>query len=108
MNLYWKILKLNCLPNVNGVQNIITEAQFVLNGTETINGITYSATSEGVAVLEPYDVNNFTEFNNITKEQLVSWVETTVHYRVAHRQIINEIKYQQKPQTIELEPPFGE
>jgi Tfp pilus tip-associated adhesin PilY1 len=108
MNLTWKILKLNCLPNVNGVQNIITEVQFELSGVETINNIAYTASSEGVAVLEPYDVNNFTEFNNITKEQLVSWIESTVHYRVAHRQIVSEIEHQQKPQTIELEPPFGE
>jgi hypothetical protein len=108
MTLTWKILKLECIPNKDGLLNVITEAQFELLGVENINGIEYSGFSEGVAMLEEYGINNFTQFENVTKEQLINWIENTIHYRVALRKIKEDIEYQQKPKTISLLPPFLE
>ena len=60
-----------------------------------------------IAVEDP-DVNNFTPVNELTKEQVVSWIENKVDSFALNIALENNIELQQKPQTILLTPPFGE
>lgn len=108
MNLTWKIINLECIPNKGGLENIVTNINFECTGEYTDNGTTYVAVIEGNIGLGDVDVNNFTPFNNITKEQVMTWIENTRNYVATIHQLENLIKDQQKSQTILLTPPFGE
>lgn len=106
MNISWDILKLEYIPNKNGLENVIANVNFRCTGEETVNGVLYSSICETNATLEEPDVNNFTPLNEVTKEQVISWVETTSSYRFVVRHLTGDLKMKQKPQTIELISPF--
>ena len=108
MDISWKILKLECIQNKNGLENVVFHVHFEYIGEKNINGISYSASSFNVIAVEDPDVNNFTPVNELTKEQVVSWIENKVDSFALNIALENNIELQQKPQTIELEFPFGE
>ena len=100
MNISWKILKLECIPNKNGLENVVFHVHYEYIGEKTIDGISYSASSYGVI--------NFTPVNELTKEQVFSWIENKVDSFALNIALENNIESQQKPQIIEIESPFGE
>lgn len=108
MNLTWKILKFECVPFQEGLQNVVVNIHFECIGQENVNGVIYTSTSDGVATIGYPDVNHFTPFENITKEQVIGWIEKTAHYKAALSKIKNEINFLKKPQVIEMSSPFGE
>ena len=108
MNISWKILKLECIPNKNGLENVVFHVHYEYVGEKIINGITYSASSFGVIAVEDPDVNNFTPINELTKEQVESWIENKVDSFALNIALENNIESQQKPQIIEIKSPFGE
>jgi hypothetical protein len=106
MNITWKIIKLDCIPSQNGLNNIITNVYFEYIGEKTINGVTYTSQASEIMALEQHDVNDFTPLNEITKEQIISWIEPKVDTNRLNIHLNNAIEAQLKPQTIEMEPPF--
>jgi hypothetical protein len=107
MNINTRIYKLECIENKNGMENIILKVHFECTGEETINSLSYSAITQGVSTLEDPEINNFIPYNNVTKEQVVSWIENTRQYQEVIRQLRILIDGMNVPQTILLNPPFN-
>lgn len=107
MNISWKILKLECIPNKNGLENVVFHVHYEYIGEKTIDGISYSASSYGVIAVEDPDENNFTPVNELTKEQVVSWIENKIDSFALNIALEHNIESQIKPPSIEIESPFG-
>ena len=107
MNLTWEILKLEYIPTNNGLVNVISNVRYRCTADETVNGIVYTSYYEDNVILTEPDLNNFTPFNDVTKEQVIGWIENTSSYRVALRHMSYDLKDKQKPQTVEVISPFG-
>ena len=56
-----------------GLRHIIKKLWFVREGIDSSNN---KSTIRQVLVLPPPDVNNYISIKNLTKEQLINWVET--------------------------------
>jgi hypothetical protein len=108
MNIIWKILKLECIPSQNGLDNIIVNVHFKYIGEKLINGITYSGSATEIIALDEPDINNFTPLDNITKEQVISWAENKIDTFALNTYLNNSIESQLKQSLIDVELPFGE
>lgn len=108
MNISWKILKLECISNQNGLENVIFHVYFEYIGEQTINNILYSASLFEVIAIEEPDVNNFTPLDEVTKEQVISWIENKIDIFALNTRLNILIERQIKPSIIEIELPFGD
>lgn len=108
MNITWKILKLEYIENQSGLSGIIVNVQYECIGEKIINGVTYTSTSSGLVALRDPDLNNFTPLNEVTKEQVVSWVQGVVDMFALDVHLNNSIDSQIKPVLTEIDLPFGE
>jgi len=106
MNITWKILKLECIPSQNGLDNIIVNVYFEYIGEKSINGVIYSGSSTDVIALDEPDINNFTPLDSVTQEQVVSWIENKVDTFALNICLDNLIQSQLKPSLIEIDLPF--
>jgi hypothetical protein len=71
MTLTWKIESLNCKPSFDGKTNVVEIIHWRLNGVDG----DLSASVYGSVGVTYKDSTSFTEYNNLTEEQLVSWVK---------------------------------
>jgi hypothetical protein len=107
MNITWEILKLEYIGSNNGLENVISNVRYRCTVEETVNEVVYTSYYEDDAILTNPDPNNFTPLDNVTKEQVISWIEYTPSYMVAIQHMTNDLKIKQKPQTVEVIFPFG-
>ena len=65
----WKVAALNCLPTSNGKTNVVQTIHWRCEGTDgTHNASVYSTCGVNYNEGEP-----FTEFNDLTESQIISW-----------------------------------
>jgi len=108
MSINWKILNLDCIPNKDGLENIVVKINFECSIVEDVDGIIYSASTVGVSTLDSPNPNNFTLYNNITKEQIIEWIKNSREYKPTMQHIQKIVSDLKKPQTVTLNPPFTE
>lgn len=60
--------------DMNGMNNIIKEVRFSLTGTDGINTVT----NFFAVTLDNPTTENFTEFENLTRDQILQWVTDKV------------------------------
>jgi hypothetical protein len=74
MALTWKIETLNCKPSFDGKTNVVETIHWRLNGVDG-DYATSVYGSQGVTYEESTD---FIEYDNLTEDQLISWVKDTL------------------------------
>lgn len=60
--------------NINGMNNIIKEVRFSLTGTDGVNTVT----NFFAVTLDNPTTENFIEFENLTRDQILQWVTDKV------------------------------
>lgn len=71
----WLIEKLICKGSQNGLSNVVYEVNWRYVKSLTLNGEEYSVNNNGLLKLSSPDPNSFTSYENLTKAQVVSWVQ---------------------------------
>lgn len=102
----WNISELECKVAHNGLSNVVTNVHWRLDGTDEAG---HTSGVYGVTSLEsPNDPDQFTAFEGLTKDQVVSWVEATIPDSIAAYKvkIESEIEAQATPPVISKEPPW--
>jgi hypothetical protein len=69
----WKIVNIIRKQNLNGLQNVILRIVYEYKGTDVDSGESY--TTLGGLDLDPPSSENFTDITELTKEQVVSWMD---------------------------------
>ncbi len=74
----WLIEKLICKASQNGLENVVYEVHWRYVKSLTLNEEDYSVNNNGVLKLSSPDPNSFTDYNDLTKAQVVGWVQTSL------------------------------
>jgi hypothetical protein len=106
----WIITKLECKISDNALENVVREIQWRRRITNIVNDIEYSSESSGnpIQLPEP-DQQAFTQFNDLTREQIESWIEASLGHDIISaidNKLISEINEYIQPTIISLNPPF--
>lgn len=74
----WRIVNIIKKENLDGLQNVILRIVYEYKGTDADSGETY--TMLGGLDLDPPSSENFTAITDLTKEQVIGWMDA--HHNV--------------------------
>ena len=69
---------MECKKHEQDLNNIITLIHWRYNATHEIEGNSYCAETYGAAILPAPSIENFIPYEQITKQQVISWLETLI------------------------------
>lgn len=72
----YKISPFRCRINQNGLTNVIEIITWEVTQPTTVNGAVYDLTVKGTTKLPDADPNSFTNTDELTKDQVINWIET--------------------------------
>ena len=99
----WTIVSLEAKAQQDNHENVIFNIHWRLDGYKIDNEIKYHASSYGVQHME-YDADNFTPYNDLTKEDVVGWLEDTLDVEAMKSNLSDNINLQINPIDVTLTP----
>jgi Sec7-like guanine-nucleotide exchange factor len=105
MNTTWNIIKLICKNTDNNLSDVVYRVQWECKKSDSVNNFVKEG---GMCILPQPDPNNFTQYNSLTKAEVVSWVQS-----VLGTTFISELearlteRLDEKVNTVILDPPFN-
>jgi hypothetical protein len=109
MTIDWKIENLECKVLENGLTNVVSKIQCICKVTDIINNKSYVSTKRILLSISPPNLSNFTEFEELTKLQVVGWIEDTLGEDLTPltTELSDKNYLQSNPIHITLNPPFN-
>jgi hypothetical protein len=98
INFTWLISTFECTP-----EKVVTSINWVYRG-ENENGTKFEM-FDNLKVPDP-NPDDFTDFENLTYQQVCSWIENLVDVNAMHTNITEQIELLEQPKLITLTPPF--
>jgi hypothetical protein len=98
----WNITNMTCLPNVDGYTDVVVQVTWKCVGT---NG-TYTAEQYDINVFT-FDSANFTPYSELTQDQVLSWVWTTVDKTTIELVVAAQLNNLANPPVINLPLPWS-
>jgi hypothetical protein len=102
----WEILAMNCKTSENGLTNVVESVLWKLTSTTTIDGTEYPLTSPGLTNLPSPTPEEFTDYDSLTKEQVVEWVEANTDVNEVITRLEQQLVERLNPTHVTLQPPF--
>jgi hypothetical protein len=105
MTTSWNIIKLTCKTTDSNLSNVVYRVRWECKKQDTSG--TY-VTEEGFCTLAQPDPNNFIQFNNLTKAEVVSWVHSDLgqdYVNLVESRLSGRLT--EKLTTVTLDPPFS-
>jgi len=98
----WTILGCEVYQNFLNHKNVVKKIEWKLTATDGV----YSASAEGNTELSD-PVNNFILFENLTKDMVISWIESGLsNYDEIKKLLETDVLKQNIPKTIRMNLPF--
>ena len=72
----WKINALNY--STTSISGAVSSVEWIYTATEKVKKNTYTADEKGIIELPPATDDDFTEYSDLTEEQIISWVESLI------------------------------
>jgi hypothetical protein len=98
----WHITNMTCLPEVDGYTDVVVQVTWKCIGT---NG-TYSAEQYDINVFS-FDPANFTPYSQLTQEQVLSWVWSTVDKNIIESVVSEQLNNLANPPVVALPLPWS-
>jgi hypothetical protein len=76
MTTTWTIKKLICKSALNNLSNVVYQIHWEFTKVLEEDNNTYTVKNNGIITLAEPDSNTFTEYDGLTKSQVISWVQT--------------------------------
>jgi hypothetical protein len=96
----WKIVAMNCKPDVNGMLDYVVTAHWTLTATDG----TYTGSVYGTASFEvDPDKPNYTPYEDLTLEEVIAWTQASLgaeQVASLEASIASQIQMQIAPTTI--------
>jgi hypothetical protein len=99
----WDIFRLDCAPSENGLTDVVKTIHWILQGQDE-NGITASF-SNSYPLPSP-SPEAFTDYATLTKETVISWLESNLDVGYLHTYLANEIASKYNPPITPLPLPW--
>lgn len=103
----WSFPTLTCYPEKAGESDVVFTIHWRFNGTDTEG---HSAEVYGTVSVEWEEGTPFTPFNELTKEKVEGWVESSLgaeQVTALRETIARQIQEQITPSQINLSPPWN-
>ena len=99
----WNINRMYTKPSLNSLTNVIHIVDWSYIGTDEDNNKAYMQMPTPLP--EPSD-ENFIPYNSITKEMVISWLESILNIEDLQQGIINKIENIKNPPLVEIPFPW--
>ena len=102
----YKIFPFRCRINQDGLTNVIQTISWEFTQPTDVDGTTYELTVRGTTELPNVDPNNFIDTDNLTKEQVITWIETYSDVEEMLSHMVNVKRSQLTPTYTNIKPNF--
>lgn len=103
----WVVEQMYVKPHEDNLTDVVVTVAWRCNGTETSNNVQYSGTAYGTVSFSHPDPNNFTPYNDLTQQQVLTWCwDSGVDKTATELSVTNQISSQIDPPIITLPLPW--
>ena len=107
MVLDWIISAMDCKIHEGEMTDVVQTVHWRYNATDVVEEKTYFAEMYGATAVGEPTPENFTDYNSLTKEQVVGWLEETLDVTTMQENLTKQIELQINPIDVTLPPPFA-
>ena len=97
----WTITNMTCLPEVDGYTDVVVQVSWKCIGTDGIN----SAEQYDINIFN-FDPANFTPYSELTQEEVLSWVWSTVDQTAIEAVVAAQLSNLSNPPVVALPLPW--
>ena len=102
----WIISAMDCKIHEGEMTDVVQTVHWRYNATDVVDEKTYFAEMYGATAVGEPTPENFTDYNSLTKEQVVGWLEETLDVTTMQENLTKQIELQINPIDVTLPPPF--
>jgi hypothetical protein len=102
----WIISAMDCKIHEGQMTDVVQTVHWRYNAKESIEDEVYFAEMYGATGVGEPTPDNFTDYNSLTKEQVVGWLEATLDVTAMQENLAKQIELQINPIDVTLPPPF--
>lgn len=112
MEFNWIISAMDCKVLDGSMTDVVQTVHWRYNATNIVPATsgstekTYFAEMYGAARVGDPTPENFTDYNSLTKEQIVGWLEEALDVDSMQENLTNQINLKINPVNVTLPPPF--
>jgi hypothetical protein len=103
----WIISAMDCKIHEGEMTDVVQTVHWRYNATDVVEEKTYFAEMYGATAVGEPTPDNFTDYNSLTKEQVVGWLEETLDVTMMQENLTKQIELQINPIDVTLPPPFA-
>jgi hypothetical protein len=103
----WIISAMDCKIHEGEMTDVVQTVHWRYNATDVVEEKTYFAEMYGATAVGEPTPENFTDYNSLTKEQVVGWLEETLDVTMMQENLTKQIELQINPIDVTLPPPFA-
>lgn len=103
----WIISAMECKVKEDNLSDVVILVHWRYNATSVVEEKEYFAGTYGATSMPLPTGEDFTPYNDLTKEQVVSWLENTLDIEAMQSNLNNQIDLLINPINVTLQPPFG-
>lgn len=102
----WIISAMDCKVHEGEMTDVVQTVHWRYNAKETVDTKEYFAETYGATQVGEPTPENFTSYPDLTKEQVVGWLEETLDVESMQENLTKQIELQINPIDVTLPPPF--
>jgi hypothetical protein len=106
MEFNWIISAMDCKVSEGTMKNVVHTVHWRYNAKETLKDKSYFAEMYGACPVGEPTPEDFTDYDSLTKDQVVSWLEATLDVESMQENLKKQIDLQINPIDETLAPPF--
>lgn len=107
MEFNWVISAMDCKIQEGEMTDVVQTVHWRYNATEIVDGKTYFADIYGATNVGEPTPENFTSYSDLTKDQVVGWLEAELDVVSMQYNLTKQIELQINPIDVTLPPPFN-
>jgi hypothetical protein len=105
----WSISALDCRVQEDGLSDVVYQCHWRVSKTEVDGDKTYSASVYSTCSLPAPDPANFTDYNSLTKDQVLDWIWANGVDRAATEAAVQQqIELQKHPVVVSPPLPWND
>jgi hypothetical protein len=105
----WSISALDCRVQEDGLSDVVYQCHWRVSKTEVDGDKTYSASVYSTCSLPAPDPANFTDYNSLTKDQVLDWIWANGVDRAATEAAVqHQIELQKHPVVVSPPLPWND
>lgn len=101
----WKIRKMDVVPVVNSLTNIVKNIHWTYSTSVVINNVDYSTYYSDMTVLSPPETN-FITYEELTQDIIVSWLTNIIDMNNLNSIVIERLQNKFSPPIVNIPLPF--